>query len=147
MNVSETKIHVVTSSNAGLLDCVDNDVFDHQVQPELLNAFLANSANLLVVAVIDGNVVGMASGIAYAHPDKPLQLFVKEVGVSPQFQRRGIGKELVKTLLQHGKQLGCQEAWMATETGNAAARGLYCGLGGKEDDEKAIVYTYALVEA
>ena len=97
-----------------------------------------------MVAVADGVVVGMASGIAYAHPDKPLQLFVNEVGVSPRFQRLGIGKELMTALLQRGRELGCCEAWVATEEGNSAARRLYDALGGREDDERAVVYVYPL---
>ena len=75
-------IHAVRQANAALLDSVDNDVFDHEVRPELLRAFLANPASLLVVAVADGQVVGMASGISYVHPDKPLALFINELGVS-----------------------------------------------------------------
>jgi len=44
-------IHVVNQANASLLNSVDGDVFDHEVQPELLRAFLSNPANQLVVAV------------------------------------------------------------------------------------------------
>jgi ribosomal protein S18 acetylase RimI-like enzyme len=140
----EISIHLVTAANVGLLDRVDDDVFDHDVEPALLNAFLANPSNLLMVAVADDVVVGMASGIAYVHPDKPLQLFVNEVGVSARFQRRGVGKELMTALLQHGRDLGCHEAWVATEEGNTAARGLYGAVGGREDDERAVVYVYSM---
>jgi ribosomal protein S18 acetylase RimI-like enzyme len=142
----EIAIHVVTAANAMLLERVDDDVFDHPIQPQFLRAFLANPANLLMVAVADSEVVGMASGIAYVHPDKPLQLFINEVGVSSRFQRRGLGKKLVAALLQHGKELGCREAWVATEVGNTAARALYSAVGGQEDDEHAIVFTYKLAE-
>src|SRR5262245_4970617 len=134
MITPEITIHLVTASNASLLDQVADDVFDHRVQPALMQAFLTNPTNLLVVAVADGVVIGMASGIAYVHPDKPLQLFVNEVGVSTRFQRQGIGKRLFETLLGYGEQLGCREAWVATETNNTAARALYSALGGKEDD-------------
>jgi ribosomal protein S18 acetylase RimI-like enzyme len=137
-------IHSVTAANARLLDRIDANVFDEKIQPVFLRAFLANPANLLVVALENDAVVGMASGIAYGHPDKPLQLFVNEVGVSPRFQRRGVGKQLVKALLRRGKEIGCCEAWVATEAGNVAARALYSALGGKEDDEQAVVYTYSL---
>ena len=141
MNVS---IHLVTEDNSALLDRVDDQVFDHEVQPVLLRAFLANSGNVLIVAVADGTVIGMASGIAYVHPDKPLQLFVNELSVAPRFRRQGIGKRLLSALLQRGKELGCREAWVATEVGNVAARALYTASGGKEDAERAVVYTYTL---
>jgi len=146
MSTSGISIHTITAANASLLDRVDDDVFDNKVQPGLLQAFLANPANLLVVAVVNGEVIGMASGIAYVHPDKALQLFVNEVGVSQRFHRQGIGRELVEALLQRGRELGCYEAWVATEVDNIAARGLYSATGGKEGDERAVVYVYSLVE-
>ncbi|MBC55247.1 MAG: GNAT family N-acetyltransferase [Gammaproteobacteria bacterium] len=146
MTTNGITIHRVTPDNTSVLTRVDDDVFDNPVQPALLNDFLANPSNLLVVAVADDTVVGMATGIAYVHPDKPLQLFVNEVGVSPRYQRQGIGKDLVDSLLEHGKQLGCVEAWVATEVGNTPARALYHKLGGEEDDEQAVVYTWSLAD-
>ena len=140
------EVHLVTEASRALLDRVDEDVFDHEVRPEYASAFLANPANLLAVAVADGAVVGMASGIAYAHPDKPLQLFVNEVGVAERFHRRGAGAAVVDALLRRGRELGCREAWVATEVGNAPARGLYRAVGGVEDEEQAVVYVFPLVE-
>jgi ribosomal protein S18 acetylase RimI-like enzyme len=139
-------IQFVTVANARLLDRVDDDVFDHPIQPALLDAFLASPANHLVVAVVEGEVIGMASGIAYVHPDKPLQLFVNEVGVSSRFHRRGIATRLVNALLGRGKEIGCQEAWVATEVDNGAARALYASLGFREDDDPAVVYVRSLVD-
>ena len=124
------EVHLVTAANRDLLERVDEDVFDHPVRPEYVDAFLANPAHLLAVAVVDGSVIGMASGIVYAHPDKPLQLFVMEVGVAARLQRRGAGAAVVDALLRRGRELGCCEAWVATEVGNAPARGLYRAVGG-----------------
>ena len=137
-------LHLVDSENAWLLDHVVDDVFDEKVDAELLRAFLGNPANLLVVAVAEGEVIGMASGICYVHPDKPLALFVNEVGVSERYQRQGIGRRLVTRLLERGRELGCREAWVATEVDNAPARALYDGLGGVEDPAHAVVYTWDL---
>jgi ribosomal protein S18 acetylase RimI-like enzyme len=146
MKTPSVEIHVVSLATASLLDSVDDDVFDHQVQPELLRAFLSNPANLLVVAVHGAQVVGMASGIAYVHPDKPLSLFINEVGVSERFHRQGIGRQLVSALIAEGRSLGCSEAWVATELGNEPARALYQALAGVPDAEHAVVYVYALQE-
>jgi ribosomal protein S18 acetylase RimI-like enzyme len=147
MSYPEVAIRIVTAAEADLLERVDDDVFDHPVQPALLADFLAHPSNLLAVALADGEVVGMASGIAYAHPDKPLQLFVNEVGVSSRFRRRGIGTRLVRTLLDHGRALGCTEGWVATEAGNRSARALYEAVGGVEQAERAVVFEFSLAEA
>lgn len=140
----DVSFHRVSSANASLLDRVDDDVFDHAVQPALLQQFLANSSNLLVVAVVDDVVIGMASGIAYVHPDKPMQLFVNEVGVAAQFQRQGVGKRLMAAILEQGRSMGCREAWVATEVDNAPARALYVSAGGREETQTAVVYVYPL---
>jgi ribosomal protein S18 acetylase RimI-like enzyme len=134
----------VTAANAELLDRVDDDVFDFPVRARYLQAYLASPSNLLVVAVELDTVVGMATALTYTHPDKPLQMFVNEVGVSSGFRGKGIGRQLVEALLQRGRELGCHEAWVATEIGNTAARGLYAATGGKEDREHAVVYVFAL---
>jgi ribosomal protein S18 acetylase RimI-like enzyme len=144
MAASDPTLHWIGPHNAALLDHVDDEVFDHAVRPELLQAFLAAPSNLLVVAVHDGAVVGMASGLTYVHPDKPLALFINEVGVSARLHGRGIGKRLVAAMLQRGRELGCAQAWVATEEGNAPARALYASTGGQPDEDKAVVYVYPL---
>ena len=140
----DISIHVVSLANASLLDSADDDVFDVAVRKELLSAFLENPTNLLVVAVAEAQVVGMASGISYVHPYKPLALFINEVGVSSRFHRQGIGRQLVSRLIETGKDRGCTEAWVATELGNKPARALYESLGGVPDEEHAVVYVYSL---
>ncbi len=137
-------IRIVQQDNASLLDQVDDEVFDHAVQPALLEAFLASQSHAMVVAVLDDRVVGMATGVSYVHPDKPLAMFINEVGVSPRMQGKGIGKRLVTALLDEARRRGCSEAWVATEVGNRPARALYESLGGVEDSEHAVVYVYPL---
>ena len=138
------EIQVVGPNSAELLCNVEADVFDHPVRAEWLDEYLATPSNVLVVALHDGTVVGMASGLTYLHPDKPLTLFINEVGVSAKFQGQGVGKRLIAKMLEWGKERGCTEAWVATETSNTAARRLYESTGGIPDEETAIVYVYPL---
>jgi aminoglycoside 6'-N-acetyltransferase I len=140
----ELSYHLVTARDAHLLDRVDPDVFDHAVRPDYLAEFLAVPSNRLVVAMTEGKVVGMASGFVYGHPDKPLQLFVNEVGVASSHRRRGIAARLVSEMLAEGTRAGCREAWVATEVANDAARRLYRSLGGAEDADRAVIYTWPL---
>jgi ribosomal protein S18 acetylase RimI-like enzyme len=137
-------IQLVTAANAALLDRIDPDVFDHPVRADLLAQFLAQPNNVLAVALNQGVVVGMASGFAYVHPDKPLSLFLNEVGVSARFHRRGIASRLIAAVLDHARSIGCREAWVATETDNLPARELYRRTGAREDDQHAVVYVYTL---
>ncbi|MCG3134632.1 MAG: hypothetical protein HMLKMBBP_01946 [Planctomycetes bacterium] len=135
-------IRLLSASDAAVLDCVAEGVFDHPLRPDLVAAFFANPSNVLAVAVADGVVVGMTSAIVYVHPDKPLHMFVNEVGVAPEWRRRGIAKRLVRAVLDRSRELGCTEAWLATEAGNAAACALYASLGGAEDEGRAVIYKW-----
>jgi ribosomal protein S18 acetylase RimI-like enzyme len=137
-------VRLLTSADVSVLECADPDVFDNPVRLDLAGQYLNQPGNLLAVAIDAGTVVGMASAIAYVHPDKPLALFINEVGVSARYHRRGIGKRLIQALLEQGRIMGCTEAWVATEEDNGAARALYSSIEGKEDPARAVVYTWPL---
>lgn len=130
-----------------LANCAE-DVFDNAVDPALARQFLADPRHHIAVAIDAGVVVGMATGVHYIHPDKPAELWINEVGVAPDYHGQGLGKRVLGALLEHGRALGCGEAWVITNVGNAAARALYVSVGGTEgaDDTKdaAIGYTFNL---
>jgi len=138
------EIRILSATDLAVLNHVDADVFDSPVRPDLAARFLSDPGNVLAVAIQDGMVVGMASAIAYVHPDKPLHLFVNEVGVSERCQRSGLGKRLMRAVLEQGRRMGCTEAWVATEENNLAARALYTSTKGAEDLDHAVVYTWNL---
>jgi aminoglycoside 6'-N-acetyltransferase I len=124
-------IRILGTADVDVLDDVAPNVFDGAVRADLAREFLADPRHHLAVALSDsGRVVGMASAVHYVHPDKRPQLFINEVGVSPAFQAQGIGKQLVAALLARGRELGCTEAWVATEPDNVAAQALYTSSGG-----------------
>lgn len=66
--------------------------------------------------------------------------------MAERFQRRGVGAAVLGALVLQGRAMGCREAWVGTEVGNAPARGLYRALGGVEDAEPAVVYVFPLAE-
>jgi len=126
-------IRVLGRDDAQVLERVAAEVFDHPIDPGLAAQFLGDPRHHLAVAIDEGVVVGMASGVHYVHPDKPPELWVNEVGVAPDFRRRGIGRALMRALFEHARALGCAGAWVGTEPSNVAARRLYAALGGTED--------------
>lgn len=129
--------------DGSILSRVDPDVFDHPVQSKLAAEFLADPRHHIVVALDADLVVGMATGVHYVHPDKPAELFINEVGVASGYRRRGIAAALVRALLEHGRGLGCHEAWVLTEPGNAAARQLYGSIDGGTPTA-AVMFSYRL---
>lgn len=125
-------IRMLGPGDAPVLDRVATGVFDHPINAGWTAEFLADPRHHMVVAIHDGEVVGMASAVHYLHPDKAPELWVNEIGVAPAHQSRGIGKRLIHALFARGRALGCSEAWLGTEATNHAARCLYAAAGGKE---------------
>jgi GNAT superfamily N-acetyltransferase len=126
--------------DAALLARAAADVFVHPVDPAVTAEFLSDPRHHLAIASDEGRIVGMASGVHYIHPDKAPELWVNEVGVAPSHQGRGIGRRVLGVLLDHGRALGCGEAWLLTDDTNAAARRMYAAAGGRETPQIMITF-------
>ena len=137
-------IHFLTPADLPLLLHAADDVFDNLVDPAQAAAFLADSRHHIVVATVDGVVIGFASAVHYVHPDKPPELWINEVGVAGAYQGRGIGKAIMHAMLTLGRQLGCVNAWVLTEDDNSAARNLYRSAGGVETTTNTIMVEFKL---
>jgi len=130
---------LASPNDAVLLATAADDVFDHAVDPALTAEFLSDPRHHLAIALDEGRIVGMASGVHYIHPDKAPELWVNEVGVAPSHRGRGIGRRVLGVLLDHGRALGCGEAWLLTDDGNAAARRMYAAAGGRETPPQIMI--------
>ena len=141
-------VRMLQTGEHGLLDRVAPDVFDDTPVAALCREFAADPRHHLAVALdADGRVVGMASGVHYVHPDKPAQMFINEVGVAASHEGQGIGQRLVAALLQRATDLGCTEAWTATEPDNRRAQALYTRAGGIADPTPFVLFSFALTGA
>ncbi len=79
---------------------------------------------VVVKALLNEQVVGYAA----------LWIIVDEghitrIAVHPQHRGRGVGKELVRALVQHGMEGGCMGFTLEVREGNRAARAMYESLG------------------
>lgn len=147
MSAADVAVRLLGPADLRLIEQAGPDVFDDPVRVARASEFLADPRHHLAAALDRGRLVGFASGVHYVHPDKPPELFVNEVGVSPSHRRRGIGVRLVRALLEHARTLGCRNAWVATEPDNAAARALYAAAGGREDATPFVQVTFELEPA
>jgi GNAT superfamily N-acetyltransferase len=142
--MSRVDICLLGPSDVPVLDRLAPDVFDHDVQPDWCADFLADPRHHLVVARSDDVVVGMASAVDYMHPDKAPQLWINEVGVSPEYRSQGIGRRLVERLVELARELGCTEAWVLTDAGNSAANRLYAAAGAEVPPAQSLMYTFPI---
>lgn len=132
--------HWIDAGNAHLLNSVVGGVFDHEIQPALLKAYLANPLNWMCVALHEGEVVGMCMAVIHRHPDKPTELFLDEIGTGDDWRRQGIARQLMQMVFDRCDAEGIDEIWLGTETDNLPARRLYEGF--KHQREDAVIYYF-----
>ncbi|HEY0650745.1 GNAT family N-acetyltransferase [Phenylobacterium sp.] len=138
-------IRRIGPNDAAVLDRVAEDVFDDDIDPKKLAAYLAEPGHLMVLAVAAGEVVGQARGMVQRHPDKPTELYIDNLGVAPERRRERIATRLLDELVVWGKAKGCEAAWVGTEVDNEAARALYEARG--SEAETFVLYFYEFAAA
>ncbi len=116
----------VQPEDRSLFSHIAEDVFDEAIDPDRLARYLADPNHLMVVALDEkGQILAQAAAIVHFHPDKPTELYVDNLGVTPSYHRQGIARRLLTELLVWGREIGCELAWVGTEVDNLPARGLY----------------------
>lgn len=139
-----TDVRILNTDELHLLDNIDQDVFDTSIDATWSAEFFADPRHHLAVAIKDNQIIGMASALHYVHPDKAPELWINEVGVAATYQGQGIAKRLLQVLFKFARTLGCSEAWVLTEASNIAAQKLYTSVGGKEEPERPVYFTFNL---
>lgn len=139
-----TEIRILRPDDEALLLRAAPGVFDDPVRPAWAREFLADARHLIAVAIDEGSVVAMASGVLYVHPDKPTELWVNELGTAPTHRGRGLAKGVLGALLARARERGCGEAWVLTDLGNAAAKHVYESLGGEASPAPQVMFSFRL---
>jgi ribosomal protein S18 acetylase RimI-like enzyme len=133
----------LTPDDAATLGRVAAEVFDAPLDRKRLAAYLSAPGHFMLVALAGGEVVAQVAAVIHRHPDKPTELYIDEVGVTPAWRRRGIARRMLEEMFEIGRAEGCEEAWVGTEHDNHPARGLYVA-GGAITAEPFVMYTYDL---
>lgn len=144
MSATPARIELLTSANKNALDDIAPAVFDHEIDARQLAAFLEDPGHHLVIAVDDECVVGMASGSELLHPDKPPQLFINEIGVTPSHRRQGVGRALIESLLAAASDRGCTYAWLGTGIDNVAGQACFGSVPGATKSQPFLLYEWDL---
>ncbi len=127
------QITEVTLAEIDLLLSVPPGLFDNDICPDQSRAFLADPANILLLAHDGALAVGMATATILRHPDKAPSLFINEVGTLDSHLRQGIATALMQHMITLARTRACQGIWLGTEPDNTAALALYRKLGGQEE--------------
>jgi ribosomal protein S18 acetylase RimI-like enzyme len=132
----------VRPDNIGVLSTIADDVFDDGLTDEFLTGFLAGNGHLLAVAHRDGVVIGQVQATVQRHLDGPPQLYIDNLGVSPEHQRQQVATMLLHEIVRWGREHQCAQAWIVTEPDNDAANALYRSIGA--NSSTTILYSFPI---
>jgi ribosomal protein S18 acetylase RimI-like enzyme len=139
------EIKLLGPAHLRILDNVARNVFDDPIVESSAREFLGDPRHRLVIALDKDTVVGFVSAVIYVHPDKPApELWINEIGVAPTHQNQGIGKSLMRAILEEAKRSGCSEAWVLTDRINLPAMAMYRSAGGEETLTDPTMFTFRL---
>jgi aminoglycoside 6'-N-acetyltransferase I len=143
----DIQVRLLNAGEERILTGAVAGVFDGPVDANLAVEFLADPRHHIAVALDGEQLVGFASAVHYVHPDKPVELWVNEVAVSPSYHRLGIGRRLLSTLLDAARAIGCRQAWVLTDRANTAAMQLYHAVGGVEASGDTVMFEFAITHS
>lgn len=107
--------------------------------------FLADPANLLVVAFWDDAPCGFATAHRLQRFDRRrAEVLLYEIGVDEAYQRRGIGAALVEEVRHWAGEVGADEVWVLAEGDDARAQAFYRAIGGHADEQGAVMFTFSV---
>lgn len=118
------KIVAVTDPDH-LLHSIAPEVFDESITGEYLTGYLASPHTMLYLAFHNHKIIGQIQAFIQLHPDKPADLYIDNLGVTPEFQRYGVGTQLIAAVLKAGRERGCRSAWLSAEADNEVVRAFY----------------------
>jgi len=109
----------------------DTECIDMRVAPKVWERLLRDARSRFLVATSGGAPVGL---IHFTLRQTVLHLspsgMIDELVVSKEYQRKGIGRQLVLAAIETCRELGCCEVEVSTERTNLKARRFYreCGF-------------------
>jgi aminoglycoside 3-N-acetyltransferase I len=103
-----------------------------KVKKSYLKSLLADEAFVAYVAIVDDKVAGAVAAFELPmYYYRGSEMFIYDIAVKPEFQRKGIGKKLLKALILYCKKKNIREIFVAADEEDAHALKFYQSTGGK----------------
>lgn len=126
------------------LDSVAEGVFDEAIRHDEARAFLKDPSHIMMLAMEDEMVVGMASGVVIRHPDKLRELWINEVGVADRARGNGLAQRLVQGLFEWSVARDIHTAWLLMDRDNKAAAKSYAKVEPAARSAPAVMLEWSL---
>ncbi len=99
-----------------------------------LESLLAKPAFLVVVALLDGQVVGgLAAYVLEKFEQERKEIYIYDLAVAAEHRRKGIATRIIKELQHIGKEIGAYVIFVQADYGDEPAIKLYESLGLREE--------------
>ena len=108
---------------------------------DYVTKLLKNIAFVCFAAIYNNEVVGglTAYELPMYHPPCS-ELFIYDIGVKPEFQRMGLGKQLVAAVKEYGNEKDMKQLFVDASEADGHAVNFYRSMNGKE--EKVVQFTF-----
>ncbi len=105
---------------------------------------LLKSRRLLVISAKVGNEVvgGLTAYILFSYQVEGASIYIYDLGVKENFRNKGIGKNLIKFLIDHSKRNNIQDIFVDTEQIDNEEAIAFYNKTGFDTETKVIQYTY-----
>ena len=119
----------------------DEAVVRELAEREPQTGLLSDERTIFLVAFEHDRPIGfaLAHELPRRHGD-PTNLFVYELGVDPEWRRRGIATALMNELAELARTRGIRETFLITEESNQAAMAFYESLGARRPAQDDVVW-------
>ena len=122
---------------------MDTDFRKDFVCEENVRVFLSNPMNWLFACIDNNKIVGFAYGYELNRLNSiGNMLYIHEVSVLPEFQRQGIGRQILVGIKSLCVLTGICRFFLFTEKSNQAACALYESVGGEPAHNDDVSYFF-----
>ncbi len=108
--------------------------FDSSYDPkdEYLLSMLKNNSCVILGAVVEGRIVGGVVLFEMTPIHGTKELYIYDIAVHPEFQKRGVGKKLMEAIKEEARTRGVGTIFVEAESEDEGAVAFYRALGGEE---------------
>ncbi len=137
-------IERVRTISADLLSGINSRFPDHGWEATSAARFCADDANVLLIAYRgDTPCAVLVAYRLHCLDERRAQLFIDEVDVHEDSQRRGIWRAMLSAVMQIARGMDATEVWVLTHASNVPAVGLYRAAGGVPEDPDETIVSFA----
>ena len=137
-----------TRLQADDLPLLDSFRDDEQTRYErsALTQFLQNGNAFGFLAKENDSAAGFAFGYTLPRPDGKTDFYLHAIDVVREYQRRGVGTNLMRYIAGFARSIGCRKLFLITDRQNRAACRCYEKSGAVRKAGDAVLYEYRLKE-